>query len=116
MKISDLPYVAIRCLVLTIIIECLVAFVIGYRKKDLLNILLVNFITNPIVSTIPVYFNVKYGVTPRNICLFVLELMVLIVEGYLYKKYLKYKKVNPYILSLILNLSSYLIGVIINYF
>ena len=116
MKISDLPYVAIRCLVLTIIIECLVAFVIGYRKKDLLNILLVNFITNPIVSTIPVYFNVKYGVIPRNICLFVLELMVLIVEGYLYKKYLKYKKVNPYILSLILNLSSYLIGVIINYF
>ncbi len=115
MKISDLPYIALRCLILTIIVECLIAFILGYRKKDLLNILLANAITNPIVSTIPVYVNVKYGLLYRNICLLVLELLVLIVEGYIYKKYLKNRKINPYILSLILNISSYLIGMIINY-
>jgi hypothetical protein len=115
MKISDLPYIALRCLILTIIVECLIAFILGYRKKDLLNILLANAITNPIVSTIPVYVNVKYGLLYRNICLLVLELLVLIVEGLIYNKYITRRKINPFVLSLILNMSSYLIGEVINY-
>ena len=114
MKISDLPFVMIKCLVLTILIECLVAYFLKYRKKDLLNILLVNILTNPIVSSVPVYFNVKYGVSGRNISLLVLELLVLVVEGFIYHKYLNNKKINPYLLSLILNGSSYLLGVLIN--
>lgn len=114
MKISDLPFVMVKCLVLTILIECLIAFFLKYRKKDLLNILLVNIFTNPIVSSVPVYFNVKFGVSGRNISLLVLELLVLVVEGFIYHKYLNNKKINPYLLSLILNGSSYLLGVLIN--
>ena len=114
MKISDLPIIMVKCLVLTILIECLVVYFLIYIKKDLLNILLVNIFTNPIVSSVPVYFNVKYGVSGRNISLLVLELLVLIVEGFIYHKYLNNKKINPYLLSLILNGSSYLLGVIIN--
>lgn len=115
MRLSDLPYVMVKCLVFTIIIEVTIAFILGHRKKDLLNVLLVNILTNPIVSSVPVYFNVKFGLKYRNISLFVLELLVLVVEGFIYKKYLNRKKINPYLLSLILNGASYFIGVIINY-
>ncbi len=115
MRLVDLPYVMIQCLLITLIIECSVAFILKYRKKDLLNVLLVNILTNPIVTTIPVYFNVKYGVTSRNICLIVLELLVLIFEGFIYNKHITNRKINPYLLSLILNASSYLIGEVINY-
>lgn len=115
MRLSDLPYVMVKCLVFTIIIEVSIAFLLGYRKKDLLNVLLVNILTNPIVSSVPVYFNVKFGLKYRNISLFVLELLVLVIEGFIYKKYLNRKKINPYLLSLILNGASYFIGVIINY-
>jgi hypothetical protein len=115
MNLNDLPYIMARCLILTIIIEVGIAIMLGYRKKDLINILLVNIMTNPIVVTVPLYFNVKYGLLERNIVLLILELLTVFIEGFIYKKYLSKRKINPYILSLILNASSYLVGVVINY-
>lgn len=115
MYLSELPYYMLRCLILTIIIECLIAFILKYRKKDLLNIAIINIITNPIVSSMPVYFNIKFGILGRDICLFVLELLVLIIEGFLFQKYLKKKRINSYLLSIILNTSSYSIGVLIDF-
>ena len=114
MRLSELPYYMAKCLILTILIETFFAFLLGYRKKDLLNIILVNIVTNPIVVTIPVYFNVKYGVFERNISLAILELTTLLTEGFIYFKCLERKKINPFLLSLLLNLASYLIGVFIN--
>ena len=43
----------------------------------------------------------------------IMEIIVLFVEGTIYNKYFKYKKINPYLVSLILNASSYFIGGII---
>lgn len=114
MKISDLPKVMLICLLCTIIIECTVALILGYRKKDLLNVLLVNLLTNPIVSSVPVYFNYHYGLRARNIVLIILEIITFIVEGFIYVKVLQRRKINGFILSLILNLSSYLIGLLIS--
>ena len=115
MIINNLPYIMIRCLFLTIVIELTMAILLKVKdKKDLINIVLVNVITNPIVVTIPVYFNLKYGVLERNIVLYLLEILTVITEGAIYKKVLNYKKINPFILSLILNFSSYAIGEIIN--
>ena len=114
MRVADLPKVMIICLLMTIIIECGIAFILGYRKKDLLNVLLVNLLTNPIVSSVPVYFNYYHGIKARNICLYILEVLVLIVEGFIYVKVLKRRKINGFLLSLILNLSSYLLGLLIN--
>ena len=116
MNLNDLPYIMARCLILTIIIEVGIAIILGYRKKDLINVLLVNIMTNPIVVTIPLYFNVKYGLLERNITLLTLEILAVLSEGFVYKKYLLNKKMNPYLLSLILNVSSYLIGEVINCF
>lgn len=117
MLINELPFVMIRCLVATIVIELLVAVILGIKnKKDLLNVILVNTLTNPIVASIPVYFNIKYGILQRNISLGILEIVAVISEGYIYKKVFVYKKINPFIVSIILNISSYFIGEIINYF
>lgn len=114
MFITDLPKVMLICLVMTIVIECGIAIILGYRKKDLLNVLLVNLLTNPIVSTLPVYFNYYHGLKARNICLYILEVLVLIVEGFIYAKVLKRKKINGFLLSLILNASSYFLGLLLN--
>ena len=116
MLINELPFIMIRCLVLTILFEVVIALGVGVRKKlDLVNIILVNVLTNPIVVTIPVYFNVRYSVEARHISLLILEILAVFTEGFIYKKYLNYKKINPFIISLILNGVSYMSGVIINH-
>ena len=114
MSIKDLPKVMLISLVCTIIIECFIALIMGYRKKDLLNVLLVNILTNPLVSSITIYFNYYYGLKGRIVSLIILELLTLFVEGFIYYKYLKKRKINGYLLSLILNVSSYLLGLLIN--
>lgn len=114
MIVSDLPRVMVICLVFTILIESGIALIIGYRKRDLLNVLLVNCLTNPIVSSVPVYFNYHYGLKSRNIVLLILEIITFVVEGFIYVKVLKRRKINGFILSLILNLSSYFIGLLIS--
>lgn len=117
MLINDLPYLMLKCLLCTIIIELIVGIILKIKnKKDYINIILVNIITNPLVSSIPVYFNIKFGILERNISLIILEILTILTEGFIYKKVFKFKKINPYLVSLILNMSSYLIGEIINYF
>ena len=103
------------CLVSTIIVELLVALFFKVRnKKDLLNIVLVNIMTNPLLVTLTVYINIIYGLKYRNVLIYPLEILVVLSEGLIYKKYLKYRKINPFILSFILNTCSYLMGLIIN--
>lgn len=117
MIISNLPYIMLKCLVLTCIIELVAGLIIGIKdKKDLLNIFLVNVMTNPIVVSVPVYINIRYGLFQRNIILYTLEILTVIVEGLVYKKFLKYNKINSFVISLILNIASYGIGEFINYF
>ena len=114
MLISDLPIVMIRCLVITIIVEVLLAVIMGYRKKDLVNVLLVNILTNPLLNSLVVYVNFYYGLKYRNIALLILEIIVVLIEGFIYQKYLQKRKINGYILSFILNTASYLLGIVIN--
>ena len=53
----------IICLVATILIECIVAILLRIRnKKDIINIILANILTNPLVVSIPVYLNILYGI------------------------------------------------------
>ena len=114
MKISDLPIIMIKCLILTIIIETIVALIIGIRnKRDIINVILVNILTNPLVVTLPF---LAYQVINKNVykpTLYVLEILVLFVEGFIYHKVLIFKRINPYIISLLLNVTSYIIGLFI---
>lgn len=115
MLITDLPWIMARCLIGTLIIEIIIGIIIGIRdKKDILNVGLVNVFTNPLVSSIPVLIYINCGYVPQIVSLVILEIFAFVSEGFIYSKVLKYKKINPYLISLILNLSSYIIGVIIN--
>ena len=117
MFVFELPIIMIRCLIITLLIETIVGLILGIReKRDLLNVVLVNIVTNQLVVSIPVFFNYKYGLLSRNICLLVFEVSAFLFEGFIYDKFLKYKKLNGFIISLILNGFSYFIGELINYF
>ena len=117
MTINEIPYYIARSLILTIIIEVVVGIIIGIRKKkDILNVVLVNMITNPIVNIVPIVLNVYVSLKARTISIYILEVIVLFTEGLIYKKVLNYKKINYFLISLILNLSSYGIGEILNGF
>ncbi len=114
MFISDLPKVMIISLACTIIIEVITAFILKYRKKDLINIILVNILTNPLLNSVLVGINYYYGLKARNISLIILEILVVLVEGFIYQRYLERRKINGYLLSIILNVASYGIGKLIN--
>jgi len=116
MNLSNLPYYMVRCLVCTILIETIIAFIIGIReKKDLLNVVLVQVVTNPIVVSVPILILMLYGYIPHKVVFYSLEVITVLVEGFIYYKVFNYKKINPFIVSIILNICSYLIGEVINY-
>lgn len=99
---------------LTIIIEYIVMEgVIREKKSCLKQFILINLITNPIIVLI---FNILNLVNFKYILvtIIILEIIVVIVEGKLYKFFLKENKNKWYINSLILNLTSYLLGIVIS--
>lgn len=115
MILLNLPKIMIICLLCTILIECLAAFILRVKsKKDYFNIILVNILTNPLVVSISVIIQVTLGMKIKNISLLILEILAFLTEGMIYHKYLEYKKINGFLLSLILNISSYFLGIVIN--
>lgn len=117
MYINEIPYYIFRSLLFTVIIETAIGIIIGIRnRKDILNVILVNVITNPFVTVIPITLNLYVSVYARRVSLLILEVLVLITEALIYKKVLNYKKINWFIISLILNASSFGIGELINNF
>lgn len=108
-----LIYTFLKCLICTIIIECIFAFILKVRnKKDYLNIILVNVLTNPLLNAILIYINIFISLKARRIAVYPLEILVVIIEGFIYKKCTTFKK--PYLMSLLLNGFSYTLGLIIN--
>lgn len=99
----------------TIIIECIGAWLLKIRDKyDLLNVLLVNVLTNPLVVSVAFVINVTYGLFYRHIAMIFLELGAFVIEGFIYCRNLQYKKLNGFIISFILNITSFSLGIIIN--
>ena len=114
MNINELPLIMLICLSSTSVIELIMSLLLGIRnKKDILNVILVNIMTNPLVVSILMYitYNRLFNTT---ISIIILEILVILTEGFTYKKVLTFDKINPYVLSLILNISSYFIGGLLN--
>ena len=114
MNINELPLIMLICLSSTIVIELIMSLLLGIRnKKDILNVILVNIMTNPLVVSILMYitYNRLLNIT---ISIIILEILVILTEGFTYKKVLTFDKINPYVLSLILNITSYFIGGLLN--
>lgn len=104
------------CLLITIVSETLFSLIIGIRRLDLLFVLLVNILTNPLLNTILNYVDLMYSNQIRLITFIVGEIFVFVIEGIIYSKCLDNKKINPYILSLILNVFSMTIGLLLDRF
>ena len=99
-------------LVLTIVFESGFFLAIGKRdKKDLLLLLLVNVITNPIV-VLSFWLIVLFTNLNPYIMLIPLELFAVLFEGYHYKKYGRSFR-RPYLFSLAANMFSFGIGELI---
>lgn len=113
---DSLPTIMIVSFAMTIIIENIFALFFGVRSiKDFLNIILVNIVTNPIVVSTSTLINIKYGYETKYYALIPIELAVVVIEGFIYKKTLRYKG-NPFKLSFILNVLSFFIGYFANQF
>ena len=101
-------------LILTIIIELLISLVMGIRKKnDIITIIVVNILTNPIVVFIANLLNNYKNVLLYWSIVIIMEFIVIFIEGKIYEKILKYNKISGFILSFINNAISFSFGLII---
>ena len=99
-------------LALTLVLESGFFLLIGKRnKKDLLLVVLVNVLTNPAVVLL-YWLAVAYAGYNRIIIIAVLEVLAVLTEGYMYKKHGQEFK-RPYGFSLLANMFSYGIGLVI---
>jgi hypothetical protein len=99
-------------LALTLFFEVLFFIIIGKRnKKDLLLVILVNALTNPIVVLL---YNLMLIYTQWNKALIMapLEISAVLTEGYLYKKYGNNFN-RPFAFSLAANSVSFFAGMLI---
>lgn len=98
------------CLLLTMVLEEAMALLVGVRKGfDLAVILFTNTLTNPVVVFTGILLS-TYTAVPRALYITVLEITVYVVEALIYKKLLYCRKPSSFILSLILNATSFFIG------
>ena len=103
-------------LALTLAVEFIMALILGVRdKKGLITVVLANVITNPAVVFISALTWHFCGPDVYTIIVTVLEIAVLVIESYIYKKILWDDSWGRAIrISLILNFCSYFAGEIIN--
>lgn len=100
-------------LILTILIEGIAAFLIGYRDElFFLTLVLVNFITNPFLNYIIALINLYVLVSWYYYIIIPIEIIIAIIEGIIYAYALKKDIKSMIILSFILNTLSFLSGLL----
>lgn len=105
----------VKSLALTLILELAGAGILGMRKwRDFLLVALVNILTNPLLGLILDGIYLGQGRYPGWYIILPLEAAVVITEGLLYRGRLVYRKIKPFLLSLLLNGISYLGGVMVS--
>ncbi len=112
--LSDLPRQMVICLLLTILIEGLAALALGVRSRQGLAVVtLANIVTNPLLVCSVYITGYFCGNSVRMPLEYALEIAAVITEGIIYLKIPVHKKLNPFLLSLILNAVSYASGYVI---
>ena len=101
---------------LTLVIELLLALVLGVRGRGLLLVLLVNILTNPPAVLVAYLAGSRLPAGDRIPFQIVIEGIVILIEGLIYRSF-KGNGITfryPVLLSLILNAVSYGTGLILN--
>ena len=107
--------IAVECIIISLVLEMLFAIILGVKdRSDYTNILIVNLLTNPVVLIISTIIGIKYGSSYHLVSLVIISQSSVILEGIVYYKFLKYKKLHPFFLSFLLNFISYSIIELIN--
>lgn len=114
--LSRLPIYMVRCLLLTQAAETGLAALLGFRKRDLIFVLLVNLLTNPPVVVLTFLCGVYWGRSVWIISVILFEAAAFLTEALIYRSNLEKRKPNPFLVSLILNAASYAAGEVVNIF
>lgn len=103
----------IKSFVLTFIIEYIIIKLIFVKRKIFVPVLLVNMLTNPLVVYI---YNIMsfHSFEYKDIVLVFLELLVVLIEGYVYKCLLEINWKKALMISFISNVVAYLTGILLN--
>lgn len=99
-------------LLLTLALECPLAYILGKRRMDLALVALVNILTNPIV-VLSVSLLTAYTSLPKPVFIIALEGLAILTEGFCYWRCGR-NFVRPFLFSLCVNAFSYLCGEGIN--
>ena len=112
-----IPWYMLRALLLTILFETALALILGVRgKRNIAVVVLAQAVTNPplVITLMPI--NLRCGFTIYCAAVAALEILAFLTEGAIYRSALDFKKINPFLLSLILNVFSFSAGQVINHF
>ena len=115
-EIIDIFHVMLWSVALTIAIELIVALLLGVREKsDIGYLIIINYITNPIFNfAMYVISHYIFKNTMMIILVLIGEVIVVLCEYKFLKNKLKFDRINPLLLSVILNIASVVLGHIIN--
>ena len=107
----------IRRLIVTIILELIIAYIFKINKEGLKLILIANIITQLLLNLVLMFFDYIFGLNYFFYLLYFipLEIIVFLIEAKIYKRYPE--KINkPYLYSFCANLASFLLGLVIIYY
>lgn len=105
----------IRSLLYTLIIELIISIILGIRnKEDIKVIICANVCTNPVIVYITNCLLLLNNMKLLFSIVMFFEIIVVIVEYIIYKKCLRFDKLSPFFISLVNNVLSFGIGIIIN--
>lgn len=97
---------------LTELIEC--GITLFFKSKQLTyTVFLCNLLTNPLLNLILVLYVTWFGRVHYLEVVLILEVCVVIVEAFIINLMMQYKRSRAILLSLLINVSSYTIGLII---
>ena len=110
-SIADILFELFFALTLTILIEWGLSSLFLHSKTDRRLVVLVQCLTNPVLNAL-LLINNYFGFLNRTILIIILELCVVAIEAVIYRKGHVGTKINPFFLSLFLNLASVCTGLL----
>ena len=103
----------LKPLLITIAIECGIAFLLFRKGSYVYFVLLLNILTNPLLNFIMLVYFSYMGYSGYYILLYALEAAVVVTEGLIFSKLSDIKAGKALFISLLLNAASYGAGLII---
>ena len=104
----------IVALVLTVVLEVLIAILFNYRKKSEISIIvLINIITNPLLNYLLAVNNYFNWLSVNIFILILLEIIVVMIEWLLLRYAIRKNPKKLFLLSLVMNATSFIVGLLL---